>query len=684
MNKFIKKPIEKICMYLLISLLCTVVTIDFGHCWGSKNPISSNGFTSIGTTYNWDSKQNAFVCHNESYGNYLRACSQTTYSSIGVPLAEDEDYMSGSVSTNEVISFDLKDNSSEVGLRISNLKYSHPDKGDIYVDSDIVITDYADGPDGRRNKTESVAFFKYSRPIIWMSGVYALWIEQRFYYAGTKTPITITSNTTIVDVDDYQGIILKSTSGYTGNGQGTELHKNKNYNSTGFPAYVGDFGSVTNLPRQETSVAYNFSTSNCRFVYFDNSPSSATSGGQAINETLPEETGTKLNKSWHSYSNYNNWVYAGQKGHPFSYCGPKKYLRTYQENEYVDGEGVTVTEMRNVYDAKYKRLVNKGYTYAWLLYEYRYIIKEKKKSEERRWDNMALFSARNTYVPKEINQNPIVKNMTRNPSTESYEGDNIRISAEFEDMDEGDTIASWYKLKKDGQLIGEGKEINHNSNRGNYEFDSPVLQGNYQVEWFVKDQKGALGTGIFNYIINSKGTIVYPDPDPPPKPDPNPEESNTKTLIYHTDKWEEKRNIFNIFYYGDSTNAKANENYINLELLPKKRYKNVFWSGEKIMIQVMDSKSIDSVEVYLTDILGNHYKSNNNTEYKEVLKSDGANSYSGSIWSNEFYQKKNPSKPVLINVEICIKYTDGKSSILKELVFMDDYREYSQPYLKFA
>ena len=687
-----KERLIRYSVIIVILLISLIYTSDYGYCWGNRSQISSSGFNSTGVSYQWDHSQNAFVCYNNDYGNYLRECSSTRYERIGNALPEDEDYMSGSVSTSDVVSFDLRQNSGEVGLRIYNLKYSHPDKGEIYIDSDIVITDYADGPDGRREKTESVAFYKYSRPIIWMSGVYALWIDQRFYYSGTRTPITIASNTTIVDVDDYQGVIFKSSNAHTGVGNSTDLRKNNSYSGTGFPGYYGGFGSVSNTPRPETSVAYNFRTNECNIVYFDNSPSYATAGGNAINETTSEETGTKLNKKWHSYSSYNNWMYSASVGNPIIYTGPKNFIRSYILDEYSDRDGTRTKEVRNVYEAKYKRFVKKGYTSAWLTFEYRYFIRQKDKVEERRWDNVALFSARNTYVPRNINHNPIVKNMKKNPGTETYEGDNIRVSAEFEDIDEVDLITSWYRLRKDGQIIEEGKEINHNNNKGVHEFNSPAAQGGYQVEWFVKDQNGGTGTGIFNYVINAKGDIVYPDPtpdpNPNPKPDPDPtptpDDSNIKVHIYHTDKWEQKRNVFNIFYYGESTNAKTNVEYINLDMLPRKRYKNVFWSGEKILVQVTDTKSIESIDLYLTDKYGNYYRNENGIKYRGILQCDGVNTYRGSIWDKDFYTRKNNDKPNVVNVEIHIKFIDGEVKVLKEPIFMDDYREYSQPHLQYV
>ncbi|MEG0292275.1 MAG: hypothetical protein RR495_03825 [Anaerovoracaceae bacterium] len=461
------------------------------------------------------------------------------------------------------------------GIKAYNLKiWNQKNREYDYIDLKLTVTSHEKAPQYGRTFGPFVSFVHKPRPVIKVSGISTLKVQQDAYYAGTTQKISISSNTTYKDIDDKQGVIISN--GWKSNVcyRNTKLlHFNKG-NEFGY--YNPNFGDeVSSLKTTAFGVCYDTPTLN--MTYFDNNPVKGHSSDK--------------------YSHENVW---GKK------AGNAFFTASAAVTILPGNQSPTINPYRK---------------------------------------------SGNKIVPISFTQRPDM---------------DIDICADFEDSDE-DLIKTRYVLYKGSKLIRTGNEEILNGS-GTRSFKSPNEIGVFKVKWYAIDYevKNAIEKcKEFTFRITDFTTLTGE--------------------IDHTSKWEEKRNLFNLYYYDKTSNENISDTqYLNQYNKPKLRYKNVFWPGERIVLNATaQNENVLSIKVNFSSRFGTTTNADGKP-YETTLNNNGNGNWSGSFWDKSMINRGGHDIPETIyaNFEALYVY-DEKLYVSKYKVpfIIDNFRPYSEPHL---
>lgn len=174
--------------------------------------------------------------------------------------------------------------------------------------------------------------------------------------------------------------------------------------------------------------------------------------------------------------------------------------------------------------------------------------------------------------------------------------------------------------------------------------------GTYEVVCTVRDQTGA-GIGTYKFIVVSEGKITGE--------------------VYHTEQWEVNRKKYNLNRFKEEVNRGIPyAEYIKLKE-PRTRGTNVFWSGEKFMLNA--------------GVAGNPTKvtcSINGTAYATTMKNSGEKNtagefiYLGSIWDKSMIYKWGRKEPIELTFTFTAYYSAATTKKHEVRVIVDDMEDY--------
>lgn len=143
--------------------------------------------------------------------NKLFDCSTTSYEAFG-PGKTDPYFnrVKGSDKQSTFRVYDIE-KGQPFGIRAKNIRiWNQSRKKYDFIDVEIKATNWTEVKGYKRKYSPLVCFDHSPVPKIAYSGLRNLSLTQTFYKAGTRTPIKIFSNTTYMDIDDGQGVILNN------------------------------------------------------------------------------------------------------------------------------------------------------------------------------------------------------------------------------------------------------------------------------------------------------------------------------------------------------------------------------------------------------------------------------------------------------------------------------------------
>ena len=177
-----------------------------------------------------------------------------------------------------------------------------------------------------------------------------------------------------------------------------------------------------------------------------------------------------------------------------------------------------------------------------------------------------------------------------------------------------------------------------------------ALAGKYQVVATVRDQTGA-GIGTYSFTVISEGKITG--------------------YVNHTDKWDANRKKYNLSWFGDEINkAYTYSEYMALSE-PRKRGTNVFWSGEKFMLQAAVAGSPIKVTCKMNGY--NYTSTMSNTGNKN---SSGDTIYTGSMWDDDMINKWGMEEPEQLTFTFTATYSSGTTKTSTASVIVDNMNPY--------
>ncbi|QIB69323.1 hypothetical protein Ami103574_08295 [Aminipila butyrica] len=177
-----------------------------------------------------------------------------------------------------------------------------------------------------------------------------------------------------------------------------------------------------------------------------------------------------------------------------------------------------------------------------------------------------------------------------------------------------------------------------------------ALAGTYEVVCTVRDQTGA-GLGTYKFIVVSEGKIIGE--------------------VYHTEQWDINRKKYNLGRFKEEINRSiAYSDYLKLKE-PRTRGTNVFWSGEKFMLQAAVAGSPTKVTCAI-----------NGTSYSTAMKNSGKKNaagetiYTGSLWDKAMISKWGRKEPVELTFTFTASYSGGITKRHEVNVIVDNMDDY--------
>jgi hypothetical protein len=252
---------------------------------------------------------------------------------------------------------------------------------------------------------------------------------------------------------------------------------------------------------------------------------------------------------------------------------------------------------------------------------------------------------------------PWVTGVKTNPDPVK-EGGGYRLEIGVDDL-EKDDLTVRVEVYHEGKKVYEYLEENVKADEsGNY---PPVITGNapnakvgdYTVVVTVWDEDGT-GLGDHGFTVVSEGRI--------------------KGAVDHTDQWEKNRKSYNTKLFGDAYNALSVFGTYKAQAAPRKRGTNVFWSGEKFMLEAAVRGDAVKVTCVISGYPG--YSSvMTNTGRKNA---DGDAIYEGSIWNGDMINKWGRDAPVELVFAFTALYDGGVTKTDEATVIADTYEDYWQ------
>jgi len=238
------------------------------------------------------------------------------------------------------------------------------------------------------------------------------------------------------------------------------------------------------------------------------------------------------------------------------------------------------------------------------------------------------------------------------------EGEAFRIQVGVDDA-EKDTLRLTTEVYKDKKLIYTHRRAWLNATNGSYPLTTTgtvqqkAQTGTYEVVCTVRDQTGA-GIGTSRFTVVSEGKITG--------------------MVYHTENWEKNRKKYNMNRFKDEVNKEIPyTDYLKLKT-PRKRGTNVFWSGEKFMLQAEVAGSPTKVTCKIEG-----YPSYSTT-MKSTGKKNTANEtlYSGSLWDSSMMNRWGRKKPKELTFTFTATYSGGTTKTYTAKIIVDSKEDYWQ------
>ncbi len=242
--------------------------------------------------------------------------------------------------------------------------------------------------------------------------------------------------------------------------------------------------------------------------------------------------------------------------------------------------------------------------------------------------------------------------------TKVTEGEAFQIQVGVNDA-EKDELRLTTEVYKDKKLLYTHRKTGLNAVNGSYPLtttgtvESKAQTGTYEVVCTVRDQTGA-GIGTYRFTVLSEGKITG--------------------MVYHTENWEKNRKTYNLKRFKDEGNQEIPYADYVKQKAPRKRGTNVFWSGEKFMLQAEVAGSPSKVTCKIEGYPAY------STTMKSTGKKNAANEtiYSGSLWDSTMLNKWGRKTPKELTFTFTATYSAGTTKTYTAKIIVDSQEDYWQ------
>ncbi|MFV0517398.1 MAG: hypothetical protein ACK5MV_08370 [Aminipila sp.] len=174
--------------------------------------------------------------------------------------------------------------------------------------------------------------------------------------------------------------------------------------------------------------------------------------------------------------------------------------------------------------------------------------------------------------------------------------------------------------------------------------------GKYEVVCTVRDDTGA-GIGSYSFTVISQGKITGE--------------------VYHTEEWDKNRKKYNLSLFKNEINKVISFNdYMEIKK-PRTRGTNVFWSGEKFMLQAAVAGNPTKVTC---KIKGTSYIANMRNTGRKNAKEESI--YEGILWDSSMINKWGREKPEVVTFMFTAIYDSGVNKTNEVKIIIDNMDEY--------
>jgi hypothetical protein len=257
---------------------------------------------------------------------------------------------------------------------------------------------------------------------------------------------------------------------------------------------------------------------------------------------------------------------------------------------------------------------------------------------------------------------PWVTSVATNPSP-VIEGAGYKIVAEVDDL-EKDTLTVVIEVYLDGEEVYRYYEDGIEADAdGHY---PPVVTGiapgatpgDYTVVVTVSDRDGA-GLGSHRFTVLVEGRI--------------------EGAVYHTEQWERNRKSYNTKLFGDAyTAASVFADYKDLTA-PRKRGVNVFWSGERFMLQA----AVGGNPTGVTCQIAGYPAYTTAMSATGTENADGDAVYGGSLWESSMINRWGKASPAELTFIFTANYEGDIVKTHEATVIVDTFEDYWQLHRNF-
>jgi hypothetical protein len=257
---------------------------------------------------------------------------------------------------------------------------------------------------------------------------------------------------------------------------------------------------------------------------------------------------------------------------------------------------------------------------------------------------------------------PWVTGIKTNPDPVA-EGGGYRLEVGVDDLEKNELtvlVEVYFEGKEVYRYRKEGVEAN---GFGVYpavitELAPAAAQGDYTVVATVWDEDGT-GLGSHVFSVELLGRITG--------------------MVRHTEQWNENRRIYNTKLFGDAYDALSVFDAYRAESAPRKRGTNVYWSGERFMLEAAVAGGpervtcqIDGYPSYIADLTRTGR-----------MSADGDAIYGGSLWNGDMVNRWGRNAPVEIGFIFTAFYDGDVTKTYEETVIADTYEDYRQLHRNF-
>jgi hypothetical protein len=236
------------------------------------------------------------------------------------------------------------------------------------------------------------------------------------------------------------------------------------------------------------------------------------------------------------------------------------------------------------------------------------------------------------------------------------EGDAYKIEARVDDLEKDDLnvlIEVYYEGEKVYDYYKEGLKADE---FGDY---PPVITGfapeaeigDYTVVVTVWDEDGT-GLGSHSFTVILEGRITG--------------------MVHHTDQWDDNRKSYNTKLFGEAYNRTSVFETYKAQKAPRKRGTNVFWSGERFMLEA----AVGGEPLHVTCVIDGYPSYAVNMTSTGRKNADGDTIYTGSIWNEDMINKWGRNAPTPLKFIFTAFYDNDLTKTHEESVIVDMHEDY--------